>query len=74
MIKKIVSGGQTGADRAALDIAIKLSFPHGGWIPKGGKTEDGTLPAKYELLEMPTTTDDILGYHHWLWCHTYLEK
>jgi len=33
MIKKIISGGQTGADRAALDVAIKLGIPHGGWIP-----------------------------------------
>ena len=35
MIKKIISGGQTGADRAALDVAINLGIPHGGWIPKG---------------------------------------
>ena len=54
MIKKIISGGQTGADRAALDTAIKLNIPHGGWIPKGRKAEDGPLPDKYELLEMPT--------------------
>ena len=54
MIKKIISGGQTGADCAALDVAIKLSIPHGGWIPKGRKTEDGTLPDKYELKEMTT--------------------
>jgi hypothetical protein len=54
MIKKIISGGQTGADRAALDTAIKLKIPHGGWIPKGRKAEDGQLPDKYELLEMPT--------------------
>jgi hypothetical protein len=54
MIKKIISGGQTGADRAALDVAIKLGIPHGGWIPKGRKTEDGTLPDKYNLKELPT--------------------
>jgi hypothetical protein len=54
MIEKIISGGQTGADRAALDVAIKLGIPHGGWIPKGRKTEDGTLPQKYKLQEMPT--------------------
>jgi len=54
MIKKIISGGQTGADRAALDVAIKLNIPHGGWIPKGRKTEDGILPDKYHLKEMPT--------------------
>jgi len=43
MIKKIVSGGQTGADRAALDVALKFNIPQGGWIPKGRKTEDGPL-------------------------------
>jgi len=54
MIKKIISGGQTGADRAALDFAIKFSIPHGGWIPKGRLTEDGPLSVKYKLQEMPT--------------------
>jgi hypothetical protein len=54
MIKKIISGGQTGADRAALDVALKLGIPHGGWIPKGRKAEDGTLPKIYRLNEMPT--------------------
>ena len=52
MIKKIVSGGQTGADQAALDVAIDLGIPHGGWIPKGRKTEKGVLPTKYKLKEM----------------------
>ena len=54
MIKKIISGGQTGVDQAALDTAIKLKIPHGGWIPKGRLTEDGPLPDKYQLQEMPT--------------------
>ena len=54
MITRILSGGQTGADRAALDFAIKHHIPHGGWLPKGRKTEDGTLPEKYQLQEMPT--------------------
>ena len=54
MIKKIISGGQTGADRAALDVAIEYHVPHGGWIPKGRLTEDGPLPEKYHLKEMPT--------------------
>jgi Circularly permutated YpsA SLOG family/Domain of unknown function (DUF6794) len=54
MLKRIISGGQTGADRAALDVAIELGIPHGGWIPKGRKTEDGVLPDKYHLKEMPT--------------------
>ena len=56
MISKIISGGQTGADRAALDVALKFNIPHGGWIPKGRKTEDGTLPDKYHLQEMPTAS------------------
>lgn len=51
-IVKIVSGGQTGADRGALDAAIYASIPHGGWCPKGRKAEDGVIPAKYKLTEM----------------------
>ena len=54
MIQKIISGGQTGADRAALDFAIKHSIPYGGWIPKGRKAEDKTLSKQYHLQEMPT--------------------
>jgi hypothetical protein len=51
MIEKIISGAQTGADRAALDVAIELGIRHGGWIPKGRRTEDGRLPDEYHLLE-----------------------
>lgn len=47
MIKKVVSGGQTGADRAGLDAALELKLPHGGWCPKGRKAEDGTMPSHY---------------------------
>ena len=54
MIKKIISGGQTGADQGALDAAIKLDIPHGGWLPKGRLTENGPLPDKYQLKEMAT--------------------
>ena len=54
MLKKIISGGQTGADRAALDAAMRLGIPHGGWIPKGRIAEDGPLAAIYRLREMPT--------------------
>jgi len=54
MIKKIISGGQTGADRAALDVAIKLKIEHGGWIPKGRLTENGPLNTRYQLQEMET--------------------
>jgi hypothetical protein len=51
MLTKIISGGQTGADRAALDAAIEYGVPHGGWIPKGRRTEDGRLPDRYILQE-----------------------
>jgi hypothetical protein len=54
MVTKIISGGQTGADRAALDVAIKLGISHGGWLPKGRLTENGTLDNKYRLKEMET--------------------
>ena len=54
MVKKIISGGQTGADQAALDVAIKLGISHGGWIPKGRKTENGVLDDKYQLKEIET--------------------
>lgn len=50
-IKKIVSGGQTGADRGGLDAAIALGIPHGGWCPKGRKAEDGVIPDVYDLVE-----------------------
>jgi len=50
---KIVSGGQTGADRAALDWAIARTLPHGGWCPRGRKAEDGTIAPAYRLTETP---------------------
>ncbi len=56
MIKKIISGGQTGADQAALDAAIRLGIPHGGSIPKGRINEDGRLSDKYQLKEMSTSS------------------
>lgn len=51
MIERIVSGGQTGADRGGLDAAIGCGIPHGGWCPKGRTAEDGTIPAQYQLVE-----------------------
>jgi predicted Rossmann-fold nucleotide-binding protein len=51
-MKKIISGGQTGADRAALDAAIERGIPHGGWLPKGRTTEDGPLGQQYRLQEL----------------------
>ena len=54
---KIISGGQTGADRAGLDWAIKNGIPHGGWCPKGRRAEDGPIDAKYQLKETPSSND-----------------
>lgn len=56
MITKIISGGQTGVDRAALDVAIKMDIPHGGWVPLGRKAEDGIVPRHYNLKE--TSSED----------------
>jgi len=51
MIEKIVSGGQTGVDRAALDVALALGMPCSGWCPQGRRAEDGVIPARYPLTE-----------------------
>ncbi len=58
-VRRLVSGGQTGADRAALDVAIRLGIPYGGWCPRGGRAEDlpavpGLLLDYPELRETPT--------------------
>lgn len=52
-IEKIISGGQTGADRAALDWAIENTIAHGGWCPKGRHAEDGMISDRYRLEETP---------------------
>jgi hypothetical protein len=51
VIRKIVSGGQTGVDRAALDVALELDIPCGGWCPMGRRAGDGVIPARYHLQE-----------------------
>lgn len=53
LVVHVVSGGQTGADRAALDFAMKHGYTHGGWAPHGRKAEDGPIPARYQLVELP---------------------
>ncbi|MFZ1643131.1 MAG: putative molybdenum carrier protein [Candidatus Contendobacter sp.] len=50
---KIISGGQTGVDRAALDVGLALNIPVGGWCPQGRRAEDGRIPERYPLLETP---------------------
>ncbi len=52
-LRMILSGGQTGVDRAALDAAIFLELDHGGWCPRGRRAEDGRIPRQYKLKEMP---------------------
>jgi len=53
MFSKIVSGGQTGVDRAALDVALELGIPCGGWCPQGRRAEDGQIDERYPLCETP---------------------
>ena len=48
---RIVSGGQTGADRAALDAALELGLEAGGWVPRGRQAEDGMIPDRYPNLQ-----------------------
>lgn len=50
-IAKIISGGQAGVDRAALDAAIAVGIPHGGWCPQGRLAEDGPIDPRYRLQE-----------------------
>ena len=56
MFEKIVSGGQTGVDRAALDVALELGIPCGGWCPKGRHAEDGVIPERYPLQETASSS------------------
>jgi predicted Rossmann fold nucleotide-binding protein DprA/Smf involved in DNA uptake len=51
LVRKIISGGQTGVDRAALDVAIFLGIEHAGWCPAGRIAEDGIIPEIYRLKE-----------------------
>jgi len=55
--RRVVSGAQTGVDRAALDVALELGIPCGGWVPKGRLDEVGRIPARYPGLEETTTAE-----------------
>jgi hypothetical protein len=52
--RRLLSGGQTGVDRAALDFALSRGIPCGGWCPAGRSAEDGAIPARYPLRETPS--------------------
>lgn len=52
LLTKIISGAQTGVDRAALDFAIAKEINHGGFVPRGRLAEDGAVPAKYQVKEL----------------------
>ena len=52
-VHKIISGGQTGADRGALRAAMSYDVPTGGWCPPGRASEDGAIPASFLLMETP---------------------
>jgi hypothetical protein len=53
---KIISGGQTGADRAGLDFVIHAGLEHGGYVPRGRKAEDGRTDDRYNLIELSTSS------------------
>jgi Circularly permutated YpsA SLOG family len=59
IVRRIISGGQTGADRAALDVAIELGIDHGGYVPLGRWAEDGPLDAKYHVAETASARPEV---------------
>lgn len=55
-VRRVVSGAQTGVDRAALDVALELGILAGGWVPRGRLDEEGRIPDRYpNLRETPTS-------------------
>lgn len=59
MLNKIVFGGQTGVDRAALDVAHQIGLSYGGWCPKGRLAEDGIIPPQYILVETDSSEYEV---------------
>jgi hypothetical protein len=66
MIAQVISGGQTGVDRAALDVAMELGITVGGWCPRSRRAEDGVIPERYPLTE--TTSEDYAERTAWNVC------
>lgn len=64
MIDRIVSGGQTGVDRAALDVALERGVACGGWCPAGRQADDGVIPARYPLQETAEMDHTIRTEHN----------
>lgn len=58
-VRKIISGGQTGADRGGLDAAIALGIDHGGFCPRGRRAEDGPIPDRYHLEEIDSPRYEV---------------
>jgi putative molybdenum carrier protein len=56
VLRKIISGGQTGADRAGLDFAIEVGLEHGGFVPRGRRAEDGRIPDRYNQTELSSVS------------------
>lgn len=63
MLRQLVSGGQTGADIAALELALKRGLPHGGWCPRGRRSLAGPIPETFQLRETPSR--DYLQRTEW---------
>jgi hypothetical protein len=63
-VARIVSGGQSGADRAALDVALALGLPCGGWCPRGRRAEDGPIPVRYPLAETTSANHAVRTRHN----------
>lgn len=54
ILKKIISGGQAGVDRGALEAALELGLEHGGFVPRGRRAEDGRVPDHFQMSETPS--------------------